>query len=80
MSNTHQERMANNRHTKYVEIDAKDKTIRIVEKDKRGRIVCASEFSHFTSSLETMKQSTIAFGYEFHHGTDLISVYKSVGV
>lgn len=68
-----------NGHDKFLEINAQTKQMRIVEKDKRGRIVCASEFNHFECSVDTMQQSAIAFGYKFHHGTDLISVYKSIG-
>lgn len=72
----HVQRKPYNGHTKFLEIDAKDKTIRIVEKDKRGRIMHASEFNHFECSVDAMQRTATAFGYKFHHGTDLISVYR----
>ena len=67
-----------NAHDKYLEINAQTRQMRIVEKDRRGHIVCASEFNQFEGTVDAMQQTATAFGYKFHHGSDLISVYKSV--
>ena len=67
-----------NSHTKFVEVNEQDHTIRIVEKDRRGRIFGKSEFLQFNSSVDTMKLALTMQGYKFHHGTELIHVFEEV--
>ena len=72
--------MNTNNHSKYVEVNAQHNTIRIVEKDRFGRIYGESKLVKFNSHIDAMKLSLTMNGYSFHHASasGLITVYKEV--
>ena len=67
-----------NNHKKYVEVNEQHHTIRIVEKDRRGRIFGQSKHVVFESSVDTMRLALTMKGYKFHHGTQWIHVFEEV--
>lgn len=67
-----------NNHKKFVEVNEQYHTIRIVEKDRRGRIFGQSKQVEFASSIDTMKLALTMKGYKFHHGTQYLHIFEEV--
>ena len=67
-----------NTHSVFVEVNAQHSTIRMIEKDKWGKIHGNSRDIHFNCGVDAMKLSLTLRGYKFHHGTQLVSVYEEV--
>jgi hypothetical protein len=67
-----------NNHIKTVEINRRDETLRIVERDYRGRIFGKSKFVEYECGTDAMRLAVTMHGYKHDHSTGLIDVYREV--